>query len=256
MRIKMFFVILIGVLACTQTVFAAGTRGFQVEQKTSTISQPSAVTVFAEELSSLRKKIIAACAQFQAGRPRESREQLLAEIDAIIAGWQAITAAYQGVPPSEYAHDPSWQGYFAEALDNFELMRAKAEQGNYKRATQFCGMNCGLFVTMNQVNGIDRFSDRMFLLRKQAKTATDMALANNRNGAMMALKQADGLLVNLLAAGHPPGMDPEAFQADLKRLEKAYQAFAASLRTEGKDAIVPAFKEFLKIFGEIYLRVI
>lgn len=62
---------------------------------------------FDKELSALRKDIIFMCAQLQAGKPAQSPEQLLEEIDAIASGWKALEAKYAGQPPAAYAKDPA-----------------------------------------------------------------------------------------------------------------------------------------------------
>lgn len=257
MKTKMSFVVLIGVIVCTQTILASGTRGFQTEQKTPSeaLREPS-VLGFAQELGSLRKMIIAMCAQLQAGKPLQSKEQLLAEIDRIIDGWKTMAVTYKDNPPREYAQDPAWKGYFINALDNFEIMRGKAESGNYDRAKEFCGMNCGLFVTMNQINGIEKISDRMFLLRKNVKMAMDMVNAGNMDGALATVKQTDALMEKIIAAARPTGMDPEAAAAELKRLDEAYRAFSVTMKGNKKEDTAVSFKMFFKTFGEVYLRFI
>lgn len=216
-------------------------------------AQPAAPeATFQSQLSALRGKIITMCAQLQAGKPAENPEQLLAEIDAIIAGWKRLTGTWKAAPPAEYAGDPAWQGYFGEALDNFEIMRARAEQGNHMRAVQFCGMNCQLFVTMNLVSGVDKASDRMFTVRKNAKTMMEMVKAGNWNGAERLRKQTDEAVAAMAAAAPTPGPDQAAFQQDMKAIKAAYEAFTGAIaKKEAKEA-AEKFSAFMKAFALAY----
>jgi len=209
---------------------------------------------FQSDLSALRKKIVPMCAQLQAGKPAESQEALLGDIDAIIAGWTAMTENYKTNPPAEYAKDPAWQGYFGEVLDNFEIMRARTEQQNYKRAMQFCGMNCGVFVTMNQVNGVDKSSDKMFMVRKNAKTMMDMIKAGNWKGAGHVQKHNEEMVKAMMSAAAPTGADQAAFEQDLKSIKAAYDAFIGAVeKKDGKDA-GEKFMAFMEAFGGVYSK--
>jgi len=209
---------------------------------------------FQGDLSALRKKIVPMCAQLMAGKPAQSQDRLLADIDTIVAGWKAMTEAYKTNPPVEYAKDPGWQGYFGEALDNFEIMRARTEQMNYKRAMQFCGMNCGVFVTMNQVNGVDKASDKMFMVRKNAKTMMDMIKAGNWKGAVHVRKHNEEMVSAMMASSAPAGADKAAFEQDMKSIKAAYDAFLGSVgKKDGKDA-GEKFMAFMKTFGSAYSK--
>ena len=190
---------------------------------------------FQGDLSSLRKRIIPVCAQFQAGKPSQSKDKLLSDIDSIVSNWKTMAAAYQNNPPAQYAKDPFWPGYFDEALDNFVIMRDKAAQGNYKRATQFCGLNCGLFVNMNQVSGIDKLSDKMFMLRKNAKLMMDMVKAGNWKGAAHMNKHNEEIVA--------------VMPADVA---SAYDGFTKEIEKKDGAAAGKKFMEFMKIFGAAY----
>jgi len=211
-------------------------------------------STFQSELSSLRKKIVPMCAQLQAGKPAVSQENLLADIDSIISGWKAMTEAYKTNPPAEYAKDPSWQSYFPEALDNFEIMRARTEQQNYKRAMQFCGMNCGVFVTMNQVNGVDKASDKMFMVRKNAKMMMDMIKAGNWKGAAHVQEHTVEMVKAMMASTAPAGTDKAAFEQDMKNIKAAYDAFIGTFEKKDAKEAGEKFMAFMKTFGGAYSR--
>jgi len=211
-------------------------------------------STFQSDLSSLRKKIVPMCAQLQANKPAVSQEKLLGDIDEIITGWKAMTDAYKTNPPAEYAKDPSWQSYFLEALDNFEIMRARTEQQNYKRAMQFCGMNCGVFVTMNQVNGVEKASDKMFMVRKNAKTMMDMIKAGNWKGAAHVQEHTAEMVKAMMASSAPAGVDKAAFEQDMKNIKAAYDAFIGTFeKKDAKDA-GEKFMAFMKTFAGSYSK--
>jgi len=233
----------------TGLLLGAFTAGFAADV------QPVATSsTFQSDLSSLRKKIVPMCAQLQAGKPSVSQENLLGDIDAIITGWKTMTEAYKANPPAEYAKDPAWQGYFGEALDNFEIMRARTEQQNYKRAMQFCGMNCGVFVTMNQVNGVDKASDKMFMVRKNVKFMMDMIKAANWKGAAHVQEHTVEMVKGMMASTAPAGTDKTAFEQDMKNIKTTYDTFTGSFeKKDAKDA-GEKFMAFMKTFGGAYSK--
>lgn len=194
------------------------------------------------------------CAQLQAVKPAVSQEKLLGEIDSIITNWKVMTEAYKANPPAEYAQDPAWQGYFGEALDNFEIMRARTEQGNYKRAMQFCGMNCGVFVTMNQVNGVNKASDKMFMVRKNAKLMMEMVKAGKWKGAAHVQEHTAEIVTMMMTSTAPAGADKAVFEQDMKNIKIAYDTFTTAVdKKDAKDA-GEKFMGFMKTFAGSYSK--
>lgn len=211
-------------------------------------------SAFQSELASLRKKVIPLCAQLQAGKPTAGKDALVSGIDSIMTEWKTMTEAYKTNPPAEYAKDPAWQGYFGEVLDNFEIMRERMEQQNYKRAMQFCGMNCGVFVTMNQVNGIDKASDKLFMLRKNTKQMMDMVKAGNWKGAAHVRKHNDEMVAMMMASSAPAGADKAAFEQDMKSAKAAYNVFIGSLEKKDAKDTGEKFMAFMKMFAGSYSK--
>ena len=211
---------------------------------------------FDTEVSGLRKSIISMCAQLQAGQPKESQEQLLKEIDGIINGWEKITATYKDNPPSQYAKDPAWKSYFAEALDNFQIMRQKAEGKDYQRAMQFCGMNCALFTTIYEVNGVNKITNKMFHLRKQLKMVVDTASTGNWTGAAVMLNNAIKLRDEVVKFPWPVGADKKEHSEMMKNLSKVVDSFAQAVNTKDIKEVKSKFGALLKVFGVIYIKYI
>jgi len=224
-------------------VFALGLAG----------SAPVFAQDFDGELSALRGKIIPMCAQLQAGKPNESPEQLLGEIDAVIAAWDGLAKKYTAEVPAAYAKDPEWKNYFSEGADNFSIMRQKAAAGDYKRAMHFCGLNCALFVKIKQVNGRAGFSDRLFFVRQNARLALLMAKADNWNDAIATLGRSGKMLEEIKT---PEGDSAEAagYAADLKTLKADFAELSAAFGGRDMKKLGPAFAAYLAKFGKIYTK--
>jgi hypothetical protein len=215
-----------------------------------------AENTFDSQLSSFRKSIIGMCAQLQAGQPKESQEQLLKEIDGIIGGWEGMSAAYKNTPPAEYAKDPAWKGYFDEALDNFKIMRQKAEAKDYMRAMQFCGQNCGLFVKIHQVNGRVTLSDKMFTVRQNVKLAMSMAKSGNWHGASQLLKRTAELFAEIDMLPVPADIDKTSYRGDVRHLRSIFNALAVVVGKKNLNDTDVQFKTFLGEFGKLYIKYI
>ncbi|MGQ9702373.1 MAG: hypothetical protein ACUVQT_07970 [bacterium] len=209
---------------------------------------------FDAELSALRKKIVGVCAQLQAGQPRESHEQLLGEVDWVIGEWSSLTNKYKDNPPVEYTKDPEWKNYFSEAFDNFSIMKQKIENKDYKRAAQFCGMNCALFVKIHQINGKITLTDLMFTMRQHLKMAMSMAKAGNWRDAKKNMNDARELIQVMVKLPVPTGIEKQKYLADVDLLKKSYSELNEVFSNEETDQINQQFKEFLGIFNAIYLK--
>ena len=216
------------------------------------------LTVFAadfnSDLSTLRKKIIPMCAQLQAGKPAETQDKLISDIDSIISGWNRITTTYKSNPPAEYSKDPAWAGYFRDVSDNFKSLQTMVSRTNYKRAMFFCGVNCGIFVNINQVNGIKKVSDVMFMLRKNAKQMMDMINAGNWTGAGHVREHTVEMIEALGTFKVPAGMEKNAFENDLNAVKTAYADFVKTIETKDQAAAKEKLGLFLKTFGPVYSR--
>jgi hypothetical protein len=213
---------------------------------------------FLKDLSGLRKKIIPMCAQLQVGSPAESDEQLLNEVDNILNDWNELSKRYKSNAPLEFSKDPAWRAYFDDIDDNFQIMRQKIADKDYKRATQFCGYNCGLFVHMNQVNGLLRFTDVMFNLRKTLKLQLDMAKAGNKQGVKKLNKQIDAQFKDLFAFKAPiGGVNEKEFVQDQKILQSALLEYQNNvIGAQDSTKLNEAFKKFIAIFNKIYYKYI
>lgn len=209
-------------------------------------SQPSE---FDRQLSGLRKNIIAVCGKLQAAGPETVPAQMAAAVDSIITGWSSLKGSFQDNPPQIYANDPAWKGYFTEAADNFSLMKSRASEGNYKRAVQFCGLNCALFVKIHQVNGVETVTDRLFSLRQAIMTAKAMVSAGNNSGAVSLLKKHIPSFDKMPLAS---GEEKEKVNQDIASLKKGYKALTSTVAKQNKDVSMKEYNGYLKTFNQIY----
>ena len=213
---------------------------------------PSAPKSFADDLSRLRKESIVMCSKLQKPVSAQGQSALLAEMDTIMAHWNALANTYNGNPPKEFSMDSKWASYFEEGSDNFSIMRARAVEGKYGRAAQFCGMNCMLFVTINQTNGIDKASDHLFMLRKVAKQAVEMANAGNWKGARATIEHGKEIEKRLATAPVPSGATDSDYRRDIEQLKEVYKPFKEAIDSSDQEAMGKAFKSFMAAFALVY----
>lgn len=211
---------------------------------------------FGTELSLFRKDLIKTCALFKDSLKPDEQKLVLGEIENIMVKWQKLNEAFAQNPPAEYAKDPAWRGYFVLATDNFLIMQQKAQAGHFARAKEFCGSNCGVFVQMNQINGIERISDQLFMLRKNGKTALAMLKAGNTKGAQKLIKQCDAILTVLKAMQPPKGMTVQDCAAELQQVEASYIRFTEAVNLTDNMIANKTFDDFLKVFSVVYPKFI
>ncbi len=209
---------------------------------------------FARDLRDFRLDLIKACSQLQAGEPAVGKAELLAEIDALLVEWQRLDAAYRERPPAAYASDTAWAGYFEEAIDNLRIMRERAEAERYRRAARFCGMNCRLFVNINEVNGIDRTSDRLFHVRMTTRQMMERVRASNWEGAARLLDRAQRHIDHIGAHPAADAGDREQFQADLAAIRSALAPVADAVANRDAARAGDHFGPYLRKFREVYVR--
>jgi len=213
---------------------------------------------FETRLSSFRKEMIAACAQFQAGKPRESNEQFDTELVALEKSWTSLASDFRAAPPTPYTGDAKWPQYFDLVQGNLQVMRAAVAGGHYNKAFETCGVTCTLFVTMHENNGISTVCDKLFGFRKQAKTM----LAQIKTGHAEAAKlQLSALLSQRDAVLLTPVPEKAATEKDdylrlVKEFSNSVDAFATVLVNGSPDAALVSYEAMMKAFAGVYNRYI
>lgn len=213
---------------------------------------------FEDSLSVFRKGMIAACAQFQAAKPRESGEQLDAELVALETSWANLTSDFLEAPPAPYAGDAKWPQYLDSVRENLQAMQAAVAGGRYGKAFEICGSTCALFVTMHETNGISTVCDRLFEFRKQAK----LMLAQIKSGhADAAASRLPSLLTQRDAVLLAPMPEKAAGEKDeylrlVREFSSSVDAFATALVNDTPAAALTSYEAMMKAFASVYNRYI
>jgi len=213
---------------------------------------------FENRLSAFRKDMIAACAQFQAGAPRESKEQFDRELIALQAAWASLAAAYQGAPPAAYAKDAKWPTYFGSVAENLAAMRAAVSDNRYNKAFEICGSTCALFVAMHESNGISTVCDKLFEFRKQAKLMLAQIKSGHADAAACRLPsllaQRDAVVLSPIPV--KAASDPTRYRELVAGFSSAADKFAIALTNDGADAALARYAELMEAFTALYNRYI
>jgi hypothetical protein len=211
---------------------------------------------FESRLSAFRKDMIAACAQFQAGAPRESKEQFNAELAALEAAWAGLASDLREAPPALYAGDAKWPQYFDSVRENLQAMRAAVAGGRYGKAFETCGATCALFVTMHESNGISTVCDKLFEFRKQAK----LMLGQIKNGYVEAARlRLSALLAQRDAVLLTPVPEKAAAERDeylrlVREFSNSVDAFATAVVNDTPAAALASYETMMKAFTGVYNR--
>lgn len=134
------------------------------------------LTEFDADVAACRRTIREACAVVQELAPQKAPDpakqaQALALIATARGQWNDVTSAHAGRPPAEYATDRQFRARFQDIGNALEDMERALAAGQARRSLHACGFGCGLFVAMHEDNGLAYGLDRLFALRKTAKTA-------------------------------------------------------------------------------------
>jgi hypothetical protein len=209
---------------------------------------------FESRLSAFRKDMIAACAQFQAGAPRESKEQFDRELIALQAAWASLAAAYRGAPPAAYAKDAKWPTYFGSVAENLAAMRAAVSDNLYNKAFEICGSTCALFVAMHESNGISTVCDKLFEFRKQAKLMLAQIKSGHADAAACRLPsllaQRDAVVLSPIP--EKAASDPTRYRELVAEFSSVADRFAIALTNDGADAALARYAELMVAFTALY----
>jgi len=209
---------------------------------------------FDNDLSSFRKTVFTLCAELQKSDVGINKG-MLNQMDEILLAWDAISSRYKNNPPQQYSSDPSWAMYFDEAKDNFLLMRENIAKGNVKRAVQFCGSNCLLFVKIHKINGMVTLADRMFDLRSGVKMMLSMANAGNWKGVDIQINQCDSI-INELHVYVQNNKSDAAQQDVVKKIDLLWNEFKQKVQSHDIQSIKEGSVKFLKDYNQMYYEVL
>lgn len=144
----------------------------------SNFAQPS-LTKFDEDVAVCRRLIRHYCAIVQemakgTSIDSEKKQKALDSLKEGAAKWAEIQKKYTNNPPLEYSTDPQFKARLQDMSNAVDDMLRALTAGEPRRSLLACGFGCGLCVTMHEENGLVYGLDRLFHLRKTAKTAESM----------------------------------------------------------------------------------
>jgi hypothetical protein len=140
------------------------------------VARPAALAQFDADVATCRRTIREACALVQELAPQKSPDaakqaQALALVATARKQWAEVTARHAATPPAEYSTDTQFRARLGDIANSLEDMERALAAGQARRSLHACGFGCGLFVAMHEDNGLVYGLDRLFALRKTAKTA-------------------------------------------------------------------------------------
>jgi hypothetical protein len=141
----------------------------------SNAQQPS-LAHFDEDVAVARRLIRQYCAIVQEMAPSasidaEKQKKAVGFLKEGIDKWAQVQKKYSNNPPSVYAKDPQFKARLQDMTNALEDMLRALEAGQARRSLLACGFGCGLCVNMHEENGLNYALDKLFHLRKTAKTA-------------------------------------------------------------------------------------
>lgn len=169
--------------------------------------------------------------------------------------WEQVRSRYATAPPAEYARDARFADRLAEVADAFTTMQDHLAAKRYGKSAQACGHACGLFVAMHEENGLTYASDRLFHLRRIAKTI----VASGKAGGADAVKKLLPELLNqrnrAVSASCPAGGDTQRcaeYKAALHSLSQLVDELALATANDDHDLMHQCLGKLLPAINKAY----
>lgn len=203
---------------------------------TAACAAPVTLAEFDADVAFCRRTIRQACAIVQELAPQATpdavkQKDALALVATARDQWAKLAARHAANPPDEYRSDKAFAVRFADIGHALEDMESALADGQARRSMLACGFGCGLFVTLHEDNGLVYGLDRLFALRKTAKTAASVFKARG-------LDELRALVPTLLRQRDEVWMAPlpwpagdarnDAYTAGLRELSAALDRLAAA----------------------------
>jgi ribosomal protein S30 len=200
-----------------------------------------------------------AIAQQMMEQPGENKDQLQADALEYLRDarkqWAVIQAKYQDNKPPEYANDSKFKVRLADIANSMQEMESHLEAGRAKQSFISCGFGCGLFVQMHEENGLVYALDRIFHLRKAAKTATVAGKNKGIGGVSVLLPDLLYHRNQIILAPCPWPQDSEKcklYQDAVKKLSSTLDDLALSVQKGEKDKMMDVLKGLLETVNKAY----
>ena len=221
---------------------------------------PPSLAQFDEDVASCRRLIRQACAIVQdMAKEKEldvdKQEKGLSLLAEARKKWAELQKTYAACPPAEYAADAQFKARWKDVAQAFESMEQALAAGDPRRAMLVCGFGCGLFVTMHEENGLNYALDKLFHLRRTARTAATLFRAHGLEAVRpylpVLLRQRDEVL---LAPLPWPANDPrnDEYLAGLRELSMALDELALASAANNADGMDHILNNLVRLINKPY----
>jgi ribosomal protein S30 len=216
---------------------------------------------FDSDVAQCRRQMRKYCAiaQQMMEKPDENKDQQQAEALEYLKDarnqWAVIQAKYQDNRPPEYANDSKFKVRLADINNAMQEMENHLAAGQAKQSFLSCGFGCGLFVQMHEENGLIYVLDRIFHLRKVAKTAITAGKNKGLSGVSVLLPDLLYHRNQIILAPCPWPQDTEKcklYQDALKKLSSELDDLALCVQKGEKNKMMDVLKELMGTVNEAY----
>ena len=224
-------------------------------------SKTLALADFDSDVARCRREMRKYCAIVQQilekteGASRQRASLALKHLQGAQQQWSIIITKYRNNPPAEYATHPRFPARLSEIDHAMEDMKRQLKAGRAKQSFSACARACGFFVRMHEENGLIYALDRIFHLRKIAKTAI---AAGKNKGPLTVSKFLPDLLYhrNRIVLASCPWPDDtercEDYRASVNTLSSMLNDLAAGVVNRNLSEIDRILKELLKTISNTY----
>ncbi len=230
-------------------------------EKVSEASVSSSLGQFDSDVAECRRQMRRYCAiaQQMMEKPDENKGQQQADALEYLRDakkqWAVIQAKYQDNRPPEYVNDAKFKVRLADIANAMQEMENHLEAGRAKQSFISCGFGCGLFVQMHEENGLIYALDRIFHLRKAAKTAITAGKNKGIGGVSVILPDLLYYRNQIILAPCPWPDDVEKcklYQDAVKKLSSSLDGLALSVQKGEKSTMMDILKGLLGTVNEAY----
>jgi hypothetical protein len=169
--------------------------------------------------------------------------------------WAVIQAKYQDNRPPEYANDSKFKVRLADIDNAMQEMENHLVAGRAKQSFLSCGFGCSLFVQMHEENGLIYALDRIFNLRKVAKTAIAAGKIKGCSGVSVLLPDLLHNRNQVILASCPWPEDAEKcklYQDAVKKLSSTLDDLALCVQKGEKSKMMDVLKGLLETVNQAY----
>ena len=216
---------------------------------------------FDSDVAQCRRQMRKYCAiaQQMMEKPDENKDQQQAEALEYLRDarkqWAVIQAKYQDNRPPEYANDSKFKVRMADIDNAMQEMENHLEAGRAKQSFLSCGFGCGLFVQMHEENGLIYALDRIFHLRKAAKTAITAGKNKGVSGVSVLLPDLLYHRNQIILAPCPWPQDAQKcklYQDMVKKMSSMLDDLAICVQKGEQDKMMDLLRVLLPTVNEAY----